>query len=136
MVVLPQFPLGSVLFPTMVLPLHVFEPRYRALIHDVADLAELQRCVVEDLERSPVLTDEIVDLAEQHFALRLAGHVVAFAKQCEGARDQASALRRSTEAGSVSVLCPPDRPISTLASTSVTPDASIIKGKGAWSFWR
>lgn len=32
---LPMFPLGSVLFPTMVLPLHVFEPRYRALATDV-----------------------------------------------------------------------------------------------------
>jgi Lon protease-like protein len=29
-----MFPLGSVLFPTMVLPLHVFEPRYRALTVD------------------------------------------------------------------------------------------------------
>jgi len=28
---LPMFPLGSVLFPGGVLPLHVFEPRYRAL---------------------------------------------------------------------------------------------------------
>lgn len=32
---MPQFPLGSVLFPSMVLPLHVFEPRYRALIEQV-----------------------------------------------------------------------------------------------------
>jgi Lon protease-like protein len=32
---LPMFPLGSVLFPTMVLPLHVFEPRYRQLTADV-----------------------------------------------------------------------------------------------------
>jgi uncharacterized protein len=32
---LPMFPLGTVLFPHMVLPLHVFEPRYRALAHDV-----------------------------------------------------------------------------------------------------
>ncbi len=32
---LPQFPIGSVLFPTMVLPLHVFEPRYRALMHEL-----------------------------------------------------------------------------------------------------
>jgi Lon protease-like protein len=31
---LPMFPLGTVLFPTMVLPLHVFEPRYRALVDD------------------------------------------------------------------------------------------------------
>jgi Lon protease-like protein len=29
-----MFPLGTVLFPTMVLPLHVFEPRYRALVDD------------------------------------------------------------------------------------------------------
>ena len=32
--VLPMFPLGTVLFPTMLLPLHVFEPRYRALVDD------------------------------------------------------------------------------------------------------
>lgn len=30
-----MFPLGSVLFPRMLLPLHVFEPRYRALVRDV-----------------------------------------------------------------------------------------------------
>ena len=29
-----MFPLGSVLFPSMILPLHVFEPRYRALVED------------------------------------------------------------------------------------------------------
>ena len=29
-----MFPLGTVLFPTMLLPLHVFEPRYRALVDD------------------------------------------------------------------------------------------------------
>ena len=32
---LPMFPLGTVLLPHMLLPLHIFEPRYRALIHDV-----------------------------------------------------------------------------------------------------
>lgn len=31
---LPMFPLGSVLFPAMPLGLHVFEPRYRALVTD------------------------------------------------------------------------------------------------------
>lgn len=30
-----MFPLGTVLFPHMVLPLHIFEPRYRELIADV-----------------------------------------------------------------------------------------------------
>ena len=37
MTVLPQFPLGTVLFPSMMLPLHIFEPRYRALVHDILD---------------------------------------------------------------------------------------------------
>lgn len=31
---LPMFPLGSVLLPGSALPLHVFEPRYRALVRD------------------------------------------------------------------------------------------------------
>ena len=31
---LPMFPLGSVLFPHVLLPLHVFEERYRALVRD------------------------------------------------------------------------------------------------------
>ncbi len=34
---MPLFPLRSVLFPSMVLPLHIFEPRYRALIERVMD---------------------------------------------------------------------------------------------------
>ena len=35
MAIMPQFPLGTVLFPTMVLPLHVFEPRYREMVERV-----------------------------------------------------------------------------------------------------
>jgi Lon protease-like protein len=31
---LPMFPLGTVLFPKMPLPLHIFEPRYRAMTRD------------------------------------------------------------------------------------------------------
>lgn len=31
---MPMFPLGTVLFPFALLPLHVFEPRYRALTED------------------------------------------------------------------------------------------------------
>lgn len=34
---LPMFPLGTVLLPHMVLPLHIFEPRYRVLMHDILD---------------------------------------------------------------------------------------------------
>lgn len=32
---LPLFPLGSVLFPGLLLPLHIFEPRYRQLVEDL-----------------------------------------------------------------------------------------------------
>jgi uncharacterized protein len=35
---LPLFPLGTVLFPGLVLPLHVFEERYRALVRHLMDL--------------------------------------------------------------------------------------------------
>lgn len=34
MAVMPMFPLGSVLLPGGILPLHVFEPRYRDMIRD------------------------------------------------------------------------------------------------------
>ncbi|HSL73576.1 MAG TPA: LON peptidase substrate-binding domain-containing protein [Ilumatobacteraceae bacterium] len=34
MAVLPMFPLGSVLLPGGILPLHVFEPRYRDMVRD------------------------------------------------------------------------------------------------------
>lgn len=37
MIEMPQFPLRSVLFPSMVLPLHVFEPRYRTMVHDLME---------------------------------------------------------------------------------------------------
>ena len=38
--VLPMFPLGTVLLPSMVLPLHIFEPRYRALVRHCVDEEE------------------------------------------------------------------------------------------------
>jgi uncharacterized protein len=37
---LPLFPLGSVLFPGVVLPLHIFEHRYRQLVQELAALPE------------------------------------------------------------------------------------------------
>ena len=42
----PMFPLGTVLLPGAVLPLHVFEPRYRTLT---------RRCLDEDIEFGVVL---------------------------------------------------------------------------------
>ncbi|WP_428964466.1 LON peptidase substrate-binding domain-containing protein [Micromonospora fluostatini] len=37
---LPVFPLGTVLFPGLVLPLHIFEERYRALVRHLVELPE------------------------------------------------------------------------------------------------
>jgi uncharacterized protein len=37
---LPLFPLGTVLFPGLVLPLHIFEDRYRALVRDLIEAPE------------------------------------------------------------------------------------------------
>lgn len=46
---LPMFPLGSVLLPGEVLPLHVFEPRYRALVRHclAADVPEFGVVLIE-----------------------------------------------------------------------------------------
>ncbi len=37
------FPLGTVLFPGMVLPLHIFEDRYRQMVHELLDGPEPRR---------------------------------------------------------------------------------------------
>jgi uncharacterized protein len=40
---LPLFPLGTVLFPGMLLPLHIFEDRYKQLMQDLLDGPEPRR---------------------------------------------------------------------------------------------
>jgi Lon protease-like protein len=40
---LPLFPLGTVLFPGLLLPLHIFEDRYRQLVRDLLRQPEPQR---------------------------------------------------------------------------------------------
>lgn len=57
---LPLFPLGTVLFPGALLPLHIFEPRYRLLI---------RRCMERQLPFGVVLSrrgPEVGDGAEPH----------------------------------------------------------------------
>ncbi len=43
---MPMFPLGTVLLPGVVLPLHVFEPRYQQLVRDCLDATEHEFGVV------------------------------------------------------------------------------------------
>ncbi len=70
MIVMPQFPLGSVLFPTMVLPLHVFEPRYQALMrHLTADDVGTPTELTGDLGGT-VLDDERI-LSAREFGVPL-----------------------------------------------------------------
>jgi hypothetical protein len=40
---LPLFPLGTVLFPGLLLPLHIFEERYRQLVRDLQTRPEPRR---------------------------------------------------------------------------------------------
>jgi Lon protease-like protein len=47
---LPLFPLGTVLFPGSVLPLHVFEERYRLLVRELLDQPEPRRFGVVAIE--------------------------------------------------------------------------------------
>jgi uncharacterized protein len=46
MAVMAMFPLGTVLLPGVVLPLHVFEPRYQQLVRDCLDATEHEFGVV------------------------------------------------------------------------------------------
>jgi uncharacterized protein len=53
---MPLFPLGLVLFPGMMLPLHIFEPRYREMIN---------RCIDEELPFGVVLIKDGREVGSQ-----------------------------------------------------------------------
>jgi uncharacterized protein len=48
---LPLFPLGAVLYPGMLLPLHIFEERYRQLVRDLLEEPEPRRIGVIAIRR-------------------------------------------------------------------------------------
>jgi uncharacterized protein len=48
---LPLFPLGAVLYPGMLLPLHIFEERYRQLVRDLLDRPDPRRFGVIAIRR-------------------------------------------------------------------------------------
>src|SRR5206468_11123379 len=68
---LPLFPLTTVLFPEMLLPLHIFEPRYRLLV---------RRCMDDDRPFGVVLIrsgEEVGAIAEPH-AIGTEAKIMAF----------------------------------------------------------
>src|SRR4051794_10430992 len=55
----PLFPLpGAILFPRSQLPLHIFEPRYREMVHDAIDgpgrIAMIQPLRLDDDNQAPL----------------------------------------------------------------------------------
>ena len=60
---LPLFPLGTVLFPGLLLPLHVFEERYRLLVEELTSLPEgaSRRFGVVAIRRGREVGDEGVE---------------------------------------------------------------------------
>jgi len=66
---LPMFPLGCVLFPHTYLPLHVFEPRYRALARD---------CLRTDREFGVVLIERGSEVGggDTRFSVGTVAHIV------------------------------------------------------------
>ena len=74
---LPLFPLNTVLFPEMLLPLHIFEPRYRLLV---------RRCMDDDRPFGIVLIrsgQEVSATAEPH-AIGTEAKIMAFSPLSDG----------------------------------------------------
>jgi len=77
---LPLFPLNTVLFPGQMLPLHIFEDRYRLMI---------RRCLAEDLPFGVVLIKrgpEVGAEAEPH-AVGTIARILKSSRQSDGAID-------------------------------------------------
>lgn len=74
---LPLFPLTSVLFPEMLLPLHIFEPRYRLLV---------RRCMDEDRPFGVVLIRSGQDTGPiaEPFAVGTEAKIMAFSPLSDG----------------------------------------------------
>jgi uncharacterized protein len=60
--VLPLFPLGSVLYPGLVLPLHIFEDRYRKLVADLLARDEPREFGVIAIRHGRETGTDLVDL--------------------------------------------------------------------------
>jgi Lon protease-like protein len=57
---LPLFPLSTVLFPGMRLPLHIFEPRYRTMVEDLLEKPEPRQFAVIAIRKGREVGEENV----------------------------------------------------------------------------
>ena len=90
---LPMFPLSAVLFPHATMPLHVFEPRYRQLMHDCLEgdprfgvvLIERGSEVGGGDERAALGTRGVItraaELPDGRWVLEVRGEAVVFIEQ-------------------------------------------------------
>jgi Lon protease-like protein len=74
---LPMFPLGTVLFPHGVLPLHVFEPRYRTMT---------ERCLADDATFGVVLIERGSEVGgdDERFGVGTAARIVQAGRLDDG----------------------------------------------------
>jgi Lon protease-like protein len=74
---MPMFPLGTVLFPYVHLPLHVFEPRYRALVKD---------CLRNRNEFGVVLIERGLEVGggDERFGVGTVAHITESAELADG----------------------------------------------------
>jgi Lon protease-like protein len=76
---LPIFPLGTVLMPTQLLPLHIFEPRYRELMRQLTEPDSARELGVVLIERG-----HEVGGGEQRVATGTVGRLVAAQQSPDG----------------------------------------------------
>jgi len=108
---LPLFPLGIVLFPGGLLPLHIFEPRYRRLLDDIVEGDRRFGLVLPGIGREAPAVGAVGTIAELRVtfnplvvwvwaggALMAIGGLIVMWPQAE--------RRRRAQAGYVTVLKP------------------------------
>ena len=98
---LPLFPLGVVLFPGALLPLHIFEPRYRRLLASAAE-ADTSRAADPDLSA-------VTDAACRAYAGADCAGLPAKLKAAQDNTDQLIALQAWVAGQAVVVTSPETR---------------------------
>ncbi|WP_372348684.1 LON peptidase substrate-binding domain-containing protein [Streptomyces sp. KL116D] len=122
---LPLFPLNSVLFPGLVLPLNVFEERYRAMMRDLLKTPPSDLSGPGDPDADPAVSDE----PRQFVVVAIRdGHEVA--PSAAGLPDDVT----TREAGSGPAAGFGDDPIASFHAVGCIADAATIRERADGSF--